>query len=310
MWRIVTFSFEGKGTTFAGTFAIEVDDSGVPVQTGGSYNFTNISGNSVNSTTLVYDSTYDYLAYGNPNYGEGKCSNFSTATSGQTYTETGYPVGEWSYTNAEPYEITIGTDSTGENGTKQWADMIRAIEYGGELTILGNEFNDETGVGVITIAGMTTLPDDVFESKTYITSIVLPDCFTTIGDAAFAGCTSLESIVLPDTITTIGADAFSECTSLTSLILPAGLTSIGEGALDACESLETVICLAEVPPTTGTTISNITLPELLVPGGSVRAYQSDAVWGSAFTSIKSMTPGRGYGFNFEGMIDIDYMREI
>lgn len=306
MWRIVTFEFTGQ-STYAGTFAIEVDNLGAPVQSGGNYNFTNISGDRVSS--VAYYENDNELQVNGANDRVAVMHNFPTATEDTTYNELD-PEGAWSYTNAEPYEITIGTDSTGAIGTKSWNEVIAAIKFGGELTVLGNEFNGETGVGVITIAGMTTLPDDVFESKTYITSIVLPDCFTTIDDAAFAGCTNLESIVLPDTITTIGADAFSECTSLTSLILPAGLTSIGEGALDACESLETVICLAEVPPTTGTTISNITLPELLVPGGSVRAYQSDAVWGSAFTSIKSMTPGRGYGFNFDGMIDIDYMREI
>lgn len=212
------------------------------------------------------------------------------------------------------YDIEIEMDLTDKDFDFVWGNFLDNITVSGALNIVSSTSDVTTGTGTITITETDILPDNVFQSQTHITSVVLPDCFIEIEDAAFAGCSNMVSITLPDTIEVIGADVFSECTSLTSLELPASVTEVGEGFLDACDSLEEVICLATVPPTTGTTISTLTLPELQVPESSVSAYQNDTVWGGAFTVIKSTTPGpkpvKGYGFNTSGMIDTDYLNEV
>lgn len=388
MWRIVTFNFTGKGT-YEGTFAIEVDNSGVPVQTGGSLNFTSISGDAVEDCNYSGSGAL-YIANNTLSLG-AVLNNFPSAVEGQTYTD-GEPTRSWSYVNATTYtiiasagtgglispsgsvsvfegqdqaftitpsegykiasvlvdgtetkqdlvnnvytftnvssvhtiaasfeelgiyDIIIEMDLTGEYFKFEFQKLIDGIIAAGALDIVSSTNDITTGTGTITITGTDTLPDNVFQSQTHITSVVLPDCFTEIEDAAFAGCSNMVSITLPDTIEVIGADAFSECTSLTSLELPASVTEVGEGFLDACDSLETLTCNSPVPPTTGSTISTLTLPELQVPESSVSAYQNNPVWGSTFTVIKSTTPGpkpvKGYGFNTSGMIDTDYLNEV
>lgn len=207
--------------------------------------------------------------------------------------------------------IEISMDLTGEDLKTAFEKFVETIVVSGALNLVSYTYYDvTTGTGTITITETDTIPDDVFQSNTHITSVVLPECFTTIDDAAFAGCTNLETITLPDTITTICADAFSECNSLTSLELPASVIEVGEGFLDACESLETLTCNSPVPPTTGSTISTLTLPTLIVPNGSVSAYQSDLVWGSSFVQIIPKKSGSGHGFNVSGMIDTDFIIEV
>jgi len=129
-------------------------------------------------------------------------------------------------------------------------------------------------------------------------SISLGSGLAQIGSGAFNGCSGLTSIDIPAGVTAIGNTAFQNCTSLTSVTLPASLTTIGTSTSAAVfkgDTITTIICLAITPPTvaggvTGNYVSfdnpaTTTKATLIVPSGSVSAYQAATVW-SLFTNIQ------------------------
>ena len=72
-----------------------------------------------------------------------------------------------------------------------------------------------------TISGLpvTTIGDDAFYLRYFLTSVVIPDSVTTVGDGAFSECSGLTSVVIPDSVTTIGDGLFSSCDSLTEIVV-------------------------------------------------------------------------------------------
>ena len=110
---------------------------------------------------------------------------------------------------------------------------------------------------------ISEIPNNAFDGKTKIQSVILPEGITRIGDYAFRG-TEIRKIQIPSTVTnisqyafygsplqyitfadgaqlkTIGRYAFQNCTSLQEVILPEGLTSIGYAAFDQCSALKKV----------------------------------------------------------------------
>ena len=87
---------------------------------------------------------------------------------------------------------------------------------------------------------VTTIGQNAFQSKTNVTSVVIPNGVTTILDAAFAGCSSMTAITLPNSLTSIGGYVFDGCSSLQSITIPDGVTSIGPNAFAFCTSLPSI----------------------------------------------------------------------
>lgn len=56
--------------------------------------------------------------------------------------------------------------------------------------------------------GITSIPDNEFQSFSNLTGVTLPKTMKTIGKSAFAYCSNLRRILLPSNITSIGDDAF------------------------------------------------------------------------------------------------------
>lgn len=79
------------------------------------------------------------------------------------------------------------------------------------------------------------LADRLFEGRTYITEVTLPNCLAHIGASAFSGCTGLTNITIPSSVTDIGKSAFHECTSLTEVHITnlATWCNIGFSSADA-----------------------------------------------------------------------------
>ena len=107
--------------------------------------------------------------------------------------------------------------------------------------VVSNEWNSESGEGVITFgADVTTIGDNAFMYCEALTSVTIPDSVATIGDNAFYCCYSLTSVTIGDSVTTIGNSAFYGCDSLTSVTIPDSVTTIGGGAFYGCDSLTSV----------------------------------------------------------------------
>ena len=153
-------------------------------------------------------------------------------------------------------------------------------------------------------ASLTSIGRFAFSGCTALTTLDLSGCtgFTTIGESAF-GQSSLTSLQLPTTLTSLDKWAFSQCNSLTSLDLSActQLTSLGDSVFWSCASLTSVklpasltfmkstvfrdcpvltelILLSPTPPTVSFTIQIPSDLRILVPSGSVEAYQTAEKW--------------------------------
>ena len=130
-----------------------------------------------------------------------------------------------------------------------------------------------------------TIGSGVFQNKTSVTSVVIPEGITSIG--SFSGCTSLTSITIPEGVTSIGTSAFEGCTSLTSVTIPDSVTSIGYYAFYGCNSL-TSVTIPDSVTSIGSqafygcdSLTSVTIPD------SVTSIGFDAFWGCS--SLESIT---------------------
>lgn len=112
-------------------------------------------------------------------------------------------------------------------------------------------------------AVITEIPNQAFDGKTKIQSVILPEGIKTIGEYAFRG-TEMRRVNIPSTVTTIKRNAFygtpiqyltfaegsqlqtlecyafQNCKSLQEVILPEGVTTIGYAAFDQCSAIKRV----------------------------------------------------------------------
>ena len=135
-------------------------------------------------------------------------------------------------------------------------------------TLISNNFDPETGKGILTFDGdVTYVGDSAFYECFDLTSVIIPDSVTSIGAEAFASCSSLTSVTIPEGVTTIGNYAFCECTSLTSITIPDSVTTIGYGAFEGCSNL-TSVTIGDSVTTIGEyafcfchSLTNVTIPD-------------------------------------------------
>ena len=86
----------------------------------------------------------------------------------------------------------------------------------------------------------------VFQDRTDITSVTMPNTITDLDHDNFYGCTGLTSVTLSTALTDTGYNTFYGCTSLATIALPAGLTSVSGSAFQGCNALATVTIPAGV----------------------------------------------------------------
>ena len=79
--------------------------------------------------------------------------------------------------------------------------------------------------------------NSVFENRTDLVSVMLPDTVTEIGYSAFENCKNLKTVILSNNLTTIKSSAFSGCVSLDGVVLPSSMLYIYGHAFYNCTSL-------------------------------------------------------------------------
>lgn len=226
------------------------------------------------------------------------------------------------------YDFETGEVVPGQPNTEIWYTATATVEpyntsaFG--ANIISNEWDAETGKGVITFDGeVTKIGKSAFYvsifnegnlTGKYLTNIIIPNSVTEIGGVAFFNCSNLRSIVIPDNVTSIGNDAFSYCrhlesasisnsvntlksqifsySGLTSITIPSSVTSMERNVFYECRSLKSVYCKSTTPPkayTEGYSWQafdyNATDRKIYVPRGCKKAYQSATGWYSYYDWI-------------------------
>lgn len=104
-------------------------------------------------------------------------------------------------------------------------------------------FSSPKLTSIVIPEGVTSIPDNCFDSCRNLRSISLPSTLKSIGKFSFSACTSLISIQLPDSVETIGEFAFASCPSLIEINYPASLKSINgyNAPFDSCSALTRLI---------------------------------------------------------------------
>jgi hypothetical protein len=158
-------------------------------------------------------------------------------------------------------------------------------------SIGGNAFYDcKTLTEIVIPNSVTSISGQAFDGCSGLTNISIPISVTYVGSAAFYGCSSLTAINIPDGVTIIESQTFRGCSSLTSIIIPENVTNIGlygGYTFDECLNLKQVTIMAAIPPTLYSDNSDFPTTDdtLYVPKGSLAAYQNDAAWSAAFSTI-------------------------
>lgn len=98
-----------------------------------------------------------------------------------------------------------------------------------------NEIQMNTGITGIQYSALS-----VFDNKTSIKKVILPNSLQVIGDNAFSNLKSLQRVVMPETLDEIGSKAFMGCESIKSIKIPEGIEKIPSDVFRGCKSLQSV----------------------------------------------------------------------
>lgn len=88
--------------------------------------------------------------------------------------------------------------------------------------------------------GVTTIPDNMFDSCYFLSSVTISNNVKHIGKFAFFYCDDITSVAWPDGLISIGVAAFSGC-SFAELIIPQSVTSVGLDAFKEDNELNSIV---------------------------------------------------------------------
>jgi len=227
------------------------------------------------------------------------CTNLKSITIPDSVTSIG------SYAFEGCTSLTIYCEAASElSGWAGWNYSKRPVTWGYNNITTNSDYNyvvhngkagltkykgTATEISIpLTIDGYEVIRfNSIFEKKTTITKIAIPDIITYISPSAFSGCTRLTSVTIPNSVTSIGSSAFYNCTSLTSVTIPDSVTSIGSFAFRGCTNLKSITIPDSVTSIGSgafygcTSLTSVTIPD------SVTNIGSSAFYGC--TSLTSVT---------------------
>jgi len=191
--------------------------------------------------------------------------------------DTIYNRGEWYYSQIKNIELSnnwidVELATAGTLGVEALykADVLDDIEF---LKVTGpmiekdwTDIKNMNNLKALDLSGavIAEIPNNAFDGKNWLNSVILPEGINRIGEYAFRG-TNIRKVNIPSTVTFIGRNAFYEtpvqfvtftegsqlktidryafqrCASLQEIILPEGLETIQYAAFDLCTGMKRVV---------------------------------------------------------------------
>ena len=146
------------------------------------------------------------------------------------------------YSSAPECAITASayTDNEGNEYEQVGNDGNIYYVYADHAEFINGDYNKTEMIIPSEINGVpvTKIGERSFSSRSYLTSITIPDSVTIIDERAFDDCENLKSITIGNSVTTIGYGAFWGCSNLESITIPDSVTSIGDNAFRNTSWLE------------------------------------------------------------------------
>ncbi len=172
---------------------------------------------------------------------------------------------------------------------------MKSITLPPSVTSIGSSaFNQCTELEAVNIPeGVTTIGDHAFDQCYALSSIVIPDHVTRLNLYLFRSCSSLVNVNFGanSQLQSIGVSAFQSCSVLTSLAIPSGVTTIDSLALHIGSSTSpaTIAMLPTTPPTIQSNTIGANVEKIIVPAGTLAAYQAATNWSSKASIMEEAT---------------------
>ncbi|MFA5848800.1 MAG: BACON domain-containing carbohydrate-binding protein [Bacteroidales bacterium] len=137
---------------------------------------------------------------------------------------------------------------------------------------------------VIFPSTLITIGKEAFYNCLQIKSLTLPANLATIDDYAYATCSNLAGhIEFPAGLNKIGEYAFANCLALNTVRLPNSLKVLNSFAFSGCSALNKVYSKIAQPYVISNVFPGLNADaDLIVPAGTLSAYQLTAGWGYTF----------------------------
>ncbi|MBR5697300.1 MAG: leucine-rich repeat protein [Prevotella sp.] len=171
--------------------------------------------------------------------------------------------------------------ATVESNTFSGCSNLSQVTFGSKVAnIKEGAFKNCTKLTTISIPGaVVSINSNCFEGCTALNTVTLHQGTKYLLPSAFKGCYNLQTINLPEGLLSIGESAFHTCQALKSIDIPSTVTNIEGNVFLQCTSLTTVTVNWQTPLTVpATAFPNRTRQGLVVPKGTLAAYQAADVW--------------------------------
>lgn len=253
--------------------------------------------NNVSLTSIAFASTGSLYKIDNEAF--YKCISLTSVTLPNSLTELGYNI----FGKCSSLTTAVLSTSMTQLGYLMFGDCVslQNVTIPNNITNLsGAAFIGCTSLEHISLPNNLTFIGFNSFSGTSLREIVLPNTVNEIGSGAFSR-THLERVVLPDSVTILAQNIFKNCSNLRTVVLGNSVTRVYGNALENCNTIDSIIVKTTTPPTVIcdytdgygdewhlTFFANVPrTAKLLVPQGSLSAYQSATYW-NEFTNIQEM----------------------